>query len=168
MDEKSEKKYGVTMLFPKDTDIKALKKIAKDVIKDKWPKGKPKNLRSPFRKGEEKPNLEGYENVIFISAKSQRKPKLVDQRKQPVTDPDRIYPGIWLRAVVNAFTYTTGQPGVAFALQHLQIVKDDDSFYGGGDPNEDFDELETDVEDIEDDDLFDDNDSDNEDDDFGV
>jgi hypothetical protein len=167
MHENQEKKYQLTMLFPKDTDLKALKKIAKNAMNEKFKKGKPKGFKSPFRKGSEKPDLEGYADTTFVKASSKRKPGIVDQRKKDITDPEKIYPGIWLRAVVNAFAYdTAGNKGVSFGLQSVQIVKDDDSFYGDSNPEKDFDEIETEVEDIDEKDLFDDDDNDDEDDDF--
>lgn len=161
MYENQEKKYEVTMLFPRETDLKLLKKIAKAAIKEKWKNERPSNLKIPFRKGSEKPSLEGYDDVIFAKASSKRKPKIIDQRKQPVTDPEKIYPGIWLRAVVNAYCYdTAGNKGVSFGLQHVQIVRDDESFFDSGDPNEDFDALDTEIDDVDDSDLFDDDDDD--------
>ena len=46
--------YSITMLFDKDTDISALKKIANAAKKEKWGDKPPKGLRSPFRDGNEK------------------------------------------------------------------------------------------------------------------
>lgn len=140
-------KYSITMLFDKDTDLKELKRAAHNAKieawgsnKDKWPKG----LRSPFRDGDEKENLDGYSGCIFVSASSKQRPGVVDKNKEPITAEDEsFYAGCYARATLIAFAYdTAGNKGVSFALQNLQKIADGEQFSGKRSAADDFDVVE--------------------------
>jgi hypothetical protein len=49
----SEGKYQCELIFPPGTDLSELKRAAHQAAKDKWGDKIPKNLRSPFRNGDE-------------------------------------------------------------------------------------------------------------------
>lgn len=125
--------YSIVALFPKGTDLSALKKAASEAAKEKWGDKIPTNLRSPFRDQAEKEKdgklPEGYEaGAIFISMKSTQRPGLVDGNRQPVIDENDFYAGCFARAQVRAYAYEQkGNRGVAFGLQNLQKM-------GEGDP----------------------------------
>lgn len=135
-------KYKVNMLFPKSTDLSAMKALAKKAVEDKWPDKtkRPANLRSPFRDGDtEKPDWDGYQDMIFVSATSKMKPGVVDQNVQPILSEDEFYAGCWARATVTAFAYSkAGNAGVAFGLQNIQKVRDDEEFSGRSKAEDDF------------------------------
>jgi len=141
----SDPKYSATLLFPKGTDLKPLKKLAAAAVKEKWGDNPPKNLRNPFRDGSEK-ELEGYEGVTFITASSKKRPGVVDQQVQPILDADEIYAGCYVRASVTAFCYggkgTAITPGVSFGLQNVQKIRDGEPFSGRSKPEDDFDTVE--------------------------
>ena len=84
--EGQEKKYGVCMLFPKDTDISALKEAAKKAAINRWGPDMsdwPKPLRSPFRDGDkDKPDSPEYAGMVFVNARNKRRPGLVDGKKK--------------------------------------------------------------------------------------
>lgn len=123
-------KYSVVLLFPKTTDLSALKAACTAAVKAKWGDKPPKGLRSPFRDGDEK-DLDGYEGTIYINASAQDRPGLVDNRVQPI-GPDRkeaFYAGCYARVMVRAFAYDkNGNKGVSFALQNIQKLKDGEPF----------------------------------------
>lgn len=149
-----EPKYSVQMLFDKDIDLKAMKRAAKAAAVDKWGADKakwPRNLRLPFRDGNEKPDLDGYENVIFVSASSKQRPGVVDQRLQAVTEEDgTFYAGCYARATLRAFAYdAAGNRGISFGLQNLQKTRDGDPFSGRKKAEDEFDAVET----VDDDDF---------------
>lgn len=134
-----EAKFSVVMLFdPEDQmseddqkKFRAMKAMVKAVAKAKWPSGIPSGIRNPFRKGEEKPSLEGYAGKIFAPATTKMKPGLVDRNNQPIIDPAEFYGGCYARASVNAFAYDRmGNRGVSFGLQNIQKVRDGDPFSG--------------------------------------
>lgn len=133
-DDKQKAKYSVVMLFDKTHDITALKKAAHAATVEKWGADKtkwPKTLRTPFRDGNEKSDLAGYKDTIFVSASTERKPGLIDRNKVEITIEEDFYGGCYARAEVVAFAYDNmGNKGVSFALNNIQKVKDGDAFSG--------------------------------------
>lgn len=147
----NKEEYSVTALFKKGADISALQKAAEAAIIERWGTDKtkwPKNLRSPFRKHEEREkdgvlpdgHEEGGTFVTFKTAASPRHPGpfVIDRdgrTRITVDDQHRIYSGCWLIANVTAGAYpkkgVTGiQPGVTFYLNGIQFVRDDDPLSG--------------------------------------
>lgn len=142
-DDDDEAKYSITMLFDKEADLSKLKALAKEAAAKKWPQGVPKNLRSPFRDGAEKPDFDGYEGMIFVIAKSKDKPGVVDQKVEPIVDQSEFYSGCFARATVTAYGYDyKGNKGVAFGLVNVQKVKDGEPFSSRSKPSDDFEPLE--------------------------
>lgn len=97
--EDQEPKYSVTMMFPKETNLKELEDLVSAVAEEKWGK-KVKKFRTPFRDGDEK-EREEYTGQILVNAKSKTKPTIVDQRKRPITSEEDFYPGCWARAALT-------------------------------------------------------------------
>lgn len=133
-------KFAVTMVFPKDADLSALKKLAAEAAREKWGDKIPPNLRSPFRSGAEKAHLDGFdENVVFVTATSKYKPGLVNRNVEAIIDETEFYGGCYARATVNAFAYdTSGNRGVSFGIQNVQKLRDGQPFGGRTAPEEDF------------------------------
>lgn len=144
-------KYGVTMLFDKSVDLAELRALAKKAVEKKWPDaairakvlGNPK-FKNPFRDGDtEKPDTEGYKNVVFIRANSKMKPGLVDRNVQPIIAEDEFYAGCYARATLTAYGYDmAGNIGVAFGLQNLQKLEDGEPFSGRKAAEEEFEVME--------------------------
>jgi len=121
--------YSVTMLFPKGTDLTALKEAVKAAAEEKWGKKVPAGIRNPIRDGAEKAHLDGYDGTMFIRASSKTKPGLVDQNCIEIIDQSEFYAGCIARATVLAFAYDqAGNKGVSFLLSNLQKVADGESF----------------------------------------
>lgn len=123
--------FGCTLLFEKDADLKALKEAATAALyerfgaktDDLFAQG---SLRVPFRKPDGKYDTEKYQCYINVSSK-QTKPGLVDRyagadgRPMPLTDTEKLYPGCYVKASLNVYTYdASGNKGVSFGLQHIQ------------------------------------------------
>lgn len=142
--------FGVVMLFDKKEDISALKALARKTVEEKWPdkETRPKNLRSPFRDGDEKyeeTGREEYKGITFINAKSKMRPGIVDQEMNPILEADTLYAGCYARASVTCYAYDMkGNRGVAFSLQNIQKMKDGTPFSGKSKPEDDFESLDTD------------------------
>lgn len=84
-------------------------------------------LRSPFRPCAEK-QYTGYdiEGGIFISPWTKSKPGLVDANRSEIMVPEDIWAGQLVRATVAPFYYnTSGNRGVSFALNNLQVCRTD-------------------------------------------
>lgn len=136
--------FSLVALFDADADLSELKKAAKDAIIKKWGADKdewPENLKSPFRKQEERgkkvdgkkvlPN--GYEEGgIFINLKSKQRPGVVAADGQThIYEETDFYAGCYARASIRAYAYDAkGNRGVAFGLNNLQKVRDGDPLGG--------------------------------------
>lgn len=142
--EGQEKKYSITMLFPKTADLTALRQLVAEAIAGKWGADKakwPKGLRLPFRDGAEK-DYDGYQDTTFCSATSKLKPGVVDSQVQPILEPSEFYGGCYARATITAYAYdVSGNKGVALGLRNIQKLEDGEPFSGGSKPEQDFDAI---------------------------
>jgi len=135
-----EPKFRLTMLFDKAADLSAMKQLASNAAVEKWGKKIPADLRSPFRDGSEKEDLEGYEGMVFINATSKQKPGVVDENVQDIMDETEFYAGCYARATVTAYAYDAmGNRGVSFGLQNVQKLRDGEPFSGRTKASDDFD-----------------------------
>lgn len=174
--------YELTLLLPPGTDLKPFRKLALSAARGMfegatWDKrsgnikakigNKTKTLKNPIRSNEEKCDdyPESFEedghHVIARSGTKRPRPKVVDAKLKEITDPRRVYGGVWVMASISAYAWNhkTGGPGVSFSLEAVQVVKDDEPFGEGGVDVEDvFEPVDTD--DYDDDDLDDDEDDD--------
>ena len=146
-----EGKYGANLVFPVQADLTLLKAEAAKATLDKWAnagaKGGPK-LRSPFKEQSEMADrYEGYDDQgMFLTCVSDKIIQVFDARMQPVTDPDRIYPGVWAVATIRSFVYDMGvNKGTSFGLQGLMIIADDKRMGGGGASPSDFKGIDIDA-----------------------
>lgn len=138
-------KFSITMLIPKKADLTALK-AAVDVAATKkfganavamLRKGK---LKSPFRDGdEEREDDDLYKGKIFFSARSNQKPRVVDQDLNPIEDEFEFYSGCKCRISVYAFGYdVNGNKGVSFSLNNVQKLGDGERLSGRLAPEDEF------------------------------
>lgn len=130
------KKYSIRAVFAPDADLSLLKVAAKSAVVEKWGGNPPKSLRSPFRTNEELENpIPGVADdaiVMTFSANEDRRPGLVDAKLNDIIDDSEVYSGAWFRAQVRAYAYEqAGNRGVAFGLENVQKLRDDDPLGGG-------------------------------------
>lgn len=125
--------YQATLLLPPGFDKAPFAAAVKAAMMKKWNKivalGVGKN---PLRDAAEK-DYAGYEpGWVYISTNSDRKPSVVDRSNQPVTDPERAYPGMWVRAYLDCFAWDhpTGGKGVSFGLLGIQLLRDGERLDG--------------------------------------
>lgn len=140
-----EPKYSITMLFPKKADLTAMKRAAFNAATEKWGAKDqwPARLKMPFRDGNEKADMKGYKDHIFVSATSKQRPGLVNQKRENILSEEEFYAGCYARATLIAFAYDVdGNKGVSFSLQNLQKLKDGEKFSGRREASEEFDEVE--------------------------
>ena len=150
-------KYSTQILIPK-SDTATLGKIenaieaAKEIAKAKNWNGKiPANLNMPLRDGDEEFDDDGNAKIpghYFMNVSCKTKPGIVDRYVQPLTDPERVYSGVYARVSLNAFGYSAaGNKGISFGLNNVQIIKDGEFLGGRSSADADFDEFELDEED---------------------
>lgn len=141
-------KYEMTLVFPEGTDLSELKEAAAAAAREKWGDKLPANIRTPFRKASEKEIYDEHfePDDIFISFRSSNsRPGVVDSSLKPILDKADFYPGCWARVSANAYAYShKGNKGVAFGLNNVLKVRDDDSFGGSNSkPEVDFEDFKT-------------------------
>ncbi len=155
--EGGDKKYSITMLFPKEGSlistmpgdaIMEVRKLAAQAIKEKWGEDKakwPANLKGidpktsvsstgkdgwPLRDGD-LVEWDGFHDHVFVRASSKFKPGIVNAKLRPIMSEDDVYGGLICRAQINAYGYdSNGSKGVAFGLSNIQILKDDGTSFG--------------------------------------
>jgi hypothetical protein len=147
-------KYNCVLLFPKSTDISALKKAVAEVATQKWGDKaqqwiKDGLIKHPFLDGDGSQGIhkksgerhEGYAGCTFIRCSTTIKPKVVDRKVQPVVSDEEIYPGCYVYAVVSCYVWENDKNGrgVSFGISMVQVAKDGERLGGGGaDPSQHF------------------------------
>ncbi len=140
-------KFSCVLLFTKKTDLSKLIAAVDAAKADKWGSDKskwPKSLRSPFRDGDEKQDLGGYEDTIYISASNQHRPEVVGRNLEPITEEsDEFYAGCFARLALRAYAYDTkGNKGVSFSLESIQKTAEGERFSGRRKADEIFEQLD--------------------------
>jgi|SRR5215831_4386270 len=146
--------YQCSLLFDqaaqRDPAYQALRKAVAECIDQACGAGKSQDrqflatLRMPFRETSEK-QYKGYDipGGKFISPWTKNKPGLVDARRQEIMVPEDVWAGQLARAGVSPFFYnTSGNKGVSFALNNVQICRTDGERLDGRlRPEEEFDDF---------------------------
>ncbi len=146
-------KYMTNVLIPKDEKEtieainKAIAEAKKQAIVSKWGGKEPKKLDMPLRDGDEKDD-ENYEGHLFVNAKSNTRPGIVDRKKVPIVDEEEVYSGVWAIVSVTFFGYDkNGNKGVACGLNNIMKFKDDEHFGGRVSAESDFGDVNLDDDD---------------------
>lgn len=131
-----DKKYSISIIIPKSDKV-TLKKIsdaieaAKQLGVSKWGGKIPKTLKLPLRDGDVEREEECYENSYFLSAKTDRKPGIVDDELNEIMSRDEFYSGCYGRASINFFPFdVNGSKGIAVGLLNLQKLEDGERLGG--------------------------------------
>lgn len=148
IDEKSEPKYSISLLFDKakeKTQLAELRKMIEHVAAEKFgPKwSKLPNFKNPIRDGDvEKPEHKEYAGKLFVNASSKNQPGIVDRHLKPVTDKEEAYSGCVYMASINVFAFDkAGNKGVALGLNNLMVYAKGDRIDGKKEASEDFAEF---------------------------
>lgn len=152
-------KYELCILIPND-DKDTLKLIDKAIeaatargVAEKWGGKKPKKLQLPLRDGDEKEDMEGFENCMFLNTKTKLKPNIIDKTGTTIIDPEEIYAGCYGSVALSFYPYnTSGNNGVGVCLDNVIKLKDGERL-GGGKPSAESDFGDIDTSEYEDDDL---------------
>lgn len=139
-------KYSVAVLIPK-TDTKTLKAV-EDAIEAAKEQGKtsvfggkvPAVLKTPLRDGDdERPDDDTYAGHMFVNAKSNTKPGIVDANLDKIMSQDEFYSGCYGRASLTFYPYVfSGSKGIACGLNNLQKLEDGERLAGGSSAEDDF------------------------------
>ena len=98
-------KFSANFLMDLDDNkeqIEDVKKIITSTVKTKWAQT-PKKLQMCFHPGEEKA-YDGYENVMYVSAKNKKRPQIADQEGHSIVlEDDKVFAGCYVDAVVDFY-----------------------------------------------------------------
>jgi len=173
-------KFGADLIIHPDSKVLAVKengakvettmeKVMSAVAKTGWKEKGERVLKGLepskkcYREGDRRVNdaeevYEGYEGLMYVTAKNASRPRILDRDKTPLTEADgRPYSGCFVNAIIDVYPMKDAErKGVFATLMGVQFVKDGDNFGGGSVASEDeFDDI---GEDDDDDGLDDDDD----------
>lgn len=141
LNDEGRKVWSATLLVPKDhpqlEEIKAAINAAKEKGKEKLGKGA---VKSPLLDGDAKEDgvyKYGDEanrgHYLLRASNYSRAPKVVDQQKQEILDPDQLYSGCFANVVINFYAYAgKTNKGISPGLEAIQKRRDGDRLSGGG------------------------------------
>lgn len=126
-------KYSASLIMPKNSRTPGIiKKAMESLLENPDTQkilGKTRNFTHPLlRDGDEdRPDDAVYQNSFFINAKANvdHKPKIFNRDLVEITDPDEIYSGCWVQAVLMLYPYSNVSKGIGASLIALRKVKDD-------------------------------------------
>jgi hypothetical protein len=133
------KRYGVALLIPAGCDLTLLKQQAAAAAKEQWGEKIPANLKSPFLDAG-KYQYNGYEEGwTLLRPTTINKPGLVNAKGENISDESEVYPGRWCVASLRAYAYdVSGNRGVSFGLQNIQLLDHDEPLGGRARAEEEF------------------------------
>jgi hypothetical protein len=132
-------RYSCILVFDEKAQateaFKAMKAAVATCIDEKWGAGKSKDAafvkglkHLPFRDAGEK-EYEGFDpGKVFISPwrRGDERPGVIDLNGNEILAPGDVFAGQLARASVRAFAFdNSGNRGVSFGLEHVQILKAD-------------------------------------------
>lgn len=130
-------KYSATLLLDKKKHKPLIEKIEKLIERtalDFFKKAVKLKHRC-LHDGNEKEETDGYgDEVMFLVAKSDQRPVVIDGKKNPLAADDGvIYGGCYVNASVRlfAFDHPTGGKGVSASLRAVQFLRGGESFGAG-------------------------------------
>jgi hypothetical protein len=145
-------KYSCTLVFTAEQDLRPLKAAALAVAKETFGAQaealiKQKKIKWPFRDDEGDVEGKGYpEGSTFLNVRSNKKPGVVsiypgpDGKPLPIEDPDKVYPGVIVRATIEPFTYNRpDSKGVTFGLGNVQVLREGERLDGRAKAEDEFD-----------------------------
>jgi hypothetical protein len=138
-----EEKYRCVLLFDEGEDLDALDKAIIAARNAKFPgkdKAFYKGLRLPYRDGNEKAvDMHGkpdkasfFYNRLYVSAKTNFQPQVVDVFNRPITDPKEVYGGCRVVALLRFYGFDhLGNRGVSCSLQAIMKMAEGTPIGGG-------------------------------------
>lgn len=151
-------KYSLTLLIPKSDKatlgaIQAAIRDAADAFRAKnGPNSLPPKPSVTLHDGDGmRPNGEEFgpecRGCMVITASSKNQPVVVDEFRNPITDPTEVYSGCYGRAAINFFGYSrNGKKGISAGLQSVQKLYDGEPLGGARGSANDFDDGWADTE----------------------
>lgn len=154
IEEGKDPQYETSVLIPKSDKemvdgIKAVITKAGDELKSKFRKDpKSKSAKMPLHDGDEdRPEDPAYAGHYFLSARTKRKPQIINRKRELLDTEDDVYSGMYARVSINffPFVHSSGSFGVGVGLNSVLKERDGERLAGASSAFDDFgDELEED------------------------
>jgi hypothetical protein len=133
VEEGQEPKYSAAFLLDNERDagqIALIERTIERCKKEKWLDKIPKGVKVCLHDGDEK-EFEGYsEDNKFITSSSSRRPVVVDQKLEPLTESDgKPYAGCYVNCTLRLWAQDNKYgKRINAEIQAVQFFKDGDSF----------------------------------------
>ena len=134
---------GSFLIPPTHKQLAQLRKAMRQVAAEKWGakadavyKALETTDKLCLHNGDAKTEYDGFEGMLFVSARSQVRPLVIDQAKNPLTESDgKPYSGCYVNANLELWAQDN-QFGkrINAQLRGVQFLRDGDAFSGGGRP----------------------------------
>lgn len=134
-DANSKASYQAAFLLDKKTnaaEITAVKNAIAQIVKEAFKGKAPPKIA--LRDGAEKPDVDGYgEGVMFINARSDKRPHVVDRKLRPLDANSNVpYAGCYVNATVRLWAQDNNYgKRINAQLRAVQFVKDGEEFGEG-------------------------------------
>lgn len=129
------KKYSMTVMFHKNTDMKPGLQIVREVAQAEFGNDPKLKIRSPLLNHADKTADEALaaEFPWIIRCASEYQPDVVFGSLEPCKAPEEVYGGRWCRIAIRpyAWSHPTGGKGVSFGLSNVMLLDHDDRLGGG-------------------------------------
>ncbi len=104
----------------------AIKEVEEKMITEKYAGKRPKKeIKNSFNDGDEDKDDEIYENRFYINVSKTTKPKIVDRRRNLITDEDEVYSGCIANVAIEFYYYwREDSKGITASLEAIQKVSD--------------------------------------------
>ena len=139
------------LIDPKDSQVAVINNAINAVAAEKWgakAEAMLKTIRAAdktcLHSGDLKANYDGFEGMLYVSARNAIKPLVVDTNRSPLTEQDgKPYAGCFVNASIELWAQDNNYgKRVNATLMGVQFYKDGESFTGGGVADtDDFDDL---------------------------
>ena len=139
------------LIGPKDPQVSVINNAINAVATEKWgakAEAVLKAIRAAdktcLHSGDLKSNYDGFEGMLYVSARNAIKPLVVDTNRSPLTEQDgKPYAGCYVTVSLELWAQDNNYgKRVNATLMGVQFFKDGESFAGGGVASEDdFDDL---------------------------
>lgn len=157
----SRESYEANFVWPKTTDISALKAAVLAAAAQEWGEEKAKDLlkkeliKQPILDGDGKQGRskegEQYKELAgcyFVRASTKIAPALFSRKVTAANEKDDLYSGCYVYPVLHAYTWESAEQGkgVSIGMTMVQMAKDGDRLGGTGerDPSKFFEKIDTD------------------------
>lgn len=127
-------KYSASLIIPKGSNtVSIYKDHVKTLLADPEAKAILKNLSGVDDGDEKRPDDDAYAKAYYVNAKANtdHRPKILDRDRNEIVDPEEVYSGCYVQAVLTLYVYnTSGNKGIGVSLNAIRKIKDGDRLAG--------------------------------------